>query len=925
MLIGAMYRVASAQSAPAQVATLADCDAGFLARPASYQSARCYYEVGQRLGHKEAAARRLDTLRRRHPDNHWLTLTRGHLEWSRAPDAALEFYARAAAGFAGSGQTEGEVMARTSRRALLFAQGRSAEAAREVALASTAAKASANAMAMTRATILEARHRIDTGRDVGAAYRALKGVMSAQRADWPYLLRRQVWFAASAVSFRMGRFAEAMQLSRQLAALASAAGDAVTSAIARYDIANTFMAQMEEMPRPSARERALSLARAALQAAVQARYLPIQVSSHRALGELLSFDKATANQARHHLDQCVRLATEMQRTLDLGHCLWTLGQFVRESDGQKARHYVDRALAIAAAADNPWSMVFAWRQRMRLVWQVDPGVRAIEDSQLALAAIERLRDAQGDELGRSRVFSAWTRDYAWLVGRILSSARSEDDRAMAFAISEQMRARVLRERLLAADIIPALPAQLRERKKALTARIAALQRARLPEPAGRAAAAEKDTPLARYQLELADIAARQFGNARTTKLPLAAIQSHLAATQALLLFQIAPEKDLFQRFAGGSWVMVITADRINAVPVPSDPFALDNSVAVFNGLFARRDGSEQRPSVALFNTLLRPALQRVSPQVDELLIVPDGALHKLPFAALRAAPGEPPLGTRYAISRLPSASLWAMWRRRPVPRATRSAFIVADPRIPAQPTAETVRQFRSLAQVEQLPHARAEGRRVAARLGATSDLLTAAQASEKAVKNALLASFAAVHFAAHAVVDERNPERSAIVLAPGDAAQDGLLQPREIGALQLDGRLVVLSACHTATGVQVRGEGVLGIARAFFQAGAHTVVGSLWPLRDDDAAALIDALYRHLDDGMTVAGAMRAARAERLAAGAPAAEWAGLVVLGDGGLQPFSGRSLRHRAGIVAIAIALAIALFCWLARRRRAQSIDHS
>ncbi len=119
--------------------------------------------------------------------------------------------------------------------------------------------------------------------------------------------------------------------------------------------------------------------------------------------------------------------------------------------------------------------------------------------------------------------------------------------------------------------------------------------------------------------------------------------------------------------------------------------------------------------------------------------------------------------------------------------------------------------------------------------------------------------------------------------------EDGLLQVREIEALDLDGRIVVLSACHTAAGVVLSGEGVLSLARAFFEAGAHAVVGSRWPLRDVDAAALFDTFYRHLGQGVSLSQALKATQDEARAAGRPASAWAGLVLLGNGDLRPFAG------------------------------------
>jgi hypothetical protein len=120
---------------------------------------------------------------------------------------------------------------------------------------------------------------------------------------------------------------------------------------------------------------------------------------------------------------------------------------------------------------------------------------------------------------------------------------------------------------------------------------------------------------------------------------------------------------------------------------------------------------------------------------------------------------------------------------------------------------------------------------------------------------------------------------------------------------------------------------VMGLARAFFQAGAQTVIASLWPLRDDDGAALFDRFYHHLAEGLSVAAALRAAQLDRIADGAPAYAWAGLVVLGEGDLVPMpEGRpaAMRLWRGFAwetwatggGIALALAAGLGALLRRR---------
>jgi hypothetical protein len=93
------------------------------------------------------------------------------------------------------------------------------------------------------------------------------------------------------------------------------------------------------------------------------------------------------------------------------------------------------------------------------------------------------------------------------------------------------------------------------------------------------------------------------------------------------------------------------------------------------------------------------------------------------------------------------------------------------------------------------------------------------------------------------------------------------------------------------------GEGVLSLARAFFEAGAHAVVGTRWPIRDADASGLFDTFYDRLGSGAPLAGALKAAKVAALEAGRPASTWASLVLLGDGSARPFpEGRPAGHAA-----------------------------
>ncbi len=171
------------------------------------------------------------------------------------------------------------------------------------------------------------------------------------------------------------------------------------------------------------------------------------------------------------------------------------------------------------------------------------------------------------------------------------------------------------------------------------------------------------------------------------------------------------------------------------------------------------------------------------------------------------------------------------------------------------------------------------------------------------------------------MVDDSRPERTAVVLAPGAAGEDGLLQLREVVELELDGQLVILSACRSASGELVEGEGVMGLARAFFQAGARAVIGSLWPLRDDEGAALAEELSRELARGRGVAGSLAVAQRRLAERGFPAATWSALIVFGDGDLAPIPARTtyVGTLLGAAATLVGVAV-LITWIRHRRRAR-----
>ena len=189
------------------------------------------------------------------------------------------------------------------------------------------------------------------------------------------------------------------------------------------------------------------------------------------------------------------------------------------------------------------------------------------------------------------------------------------------------------------------------------------------------------------------------------------------------------------------------------------------------------------------------------------------------------------------------------------------------------------------ADIKPLRFSREEVTEADSALGGHGVILQGADASEAALKAQPLSAFRVIHFAAHGLGDEMEPDRAAIVLAAGSAAEDGLWQAREIRHTRLHADTVVLSACETGTGRLQGEEGIMNLARAFLTAGAKSVVASLWDVDDRSTATLMESFYANLAKGASVRDALRSSQLDFIKTYGDKANpylWAGFEVIGDG-------------------------------------------
>lgn len=579
----------------------------------------------------------------------------------------------------------------------------------------------------------------------------------------------------------------------------------------------------------------------------------------------------------------------------------------------------------------------------------------------------------------------------------LRAARPADGLdALAFEVSERARARSLLETLAGSrgqirqGVDPALLERERALARTLSAKVERQSRVLGGPHAGEdtaALAAEVEALTGEYEAVEAEIRSRSPHYAALTQpRPLG-----LAEVQRLVLDD---DRTVLLEYALGderSYVWAVTRDGVAAYELPGRARIEESARRLYALLTARQpvegetaearlirlaqaDADYWREADALSDMVLGPVAAHFHGR--RLLVVADGALQYVPFGALTApAAGggadetdadarpdggtRPPLFVRHEVVSLPSASVLPVLRGEAEGRAPaeKSVAVFADPvferddpRVGAQASgaggperAALPRLLRDAdalfegGEVPRLPASREEAERIAALLpeGEVSKVMDFG-ASRAAATAPDLARYRVVHFATHGVLNSRRPELSGIVLSLVDERgepQDGFLRLHDIYNLRLPADLVVLSACNTGLGKEVRGEGLVGLTRGFMYAGAGAVVASLWKVDDEATAELMGHLYEGMfRRGLAPAAALREAqlRMWRQRRWRAPYFWAGFIIQGQygplrGGPAEVAraGAATRLAAWGAAAATLSFVALYVVRRRRRRAAAAD--
>src|SRR6185436_2329420 len=230
------------------------------------------------------------------------------------------------------------------------------------------------------------------------------------------------------------------------------------------------------------------------------------------------------------------------------------------------------------------------------------------------------------------------------------------------------------------------------------------------------------------------------------------------------------------------------------------------------------------------------------------------------------------LAEDFTFGYAPSVSVFASLRTKRAPRPY-DLLAYGDPVFSQTEAVQMRSVYRSAGiSLSRLPNTKTEVEQIGALFPpARGKLRLGPEATETSVKAEKLGAYRLIHFATHAVIDERAPARSGIVLSLVNTGQeDGILRASEIFNLDLNADLVTLSACRTGLGKVVRGEGMIGLTRAILYAGSSRVLVSLWEVNDLATPALMKSFYTKLSASQGVADALREAKISMIHSDRPA-------------------------------------------------------
>ncbi len=625
--------------------------------------------------------------------------------------------------------------------------------------------------------------------------------------------------------------------------------------------------------------------------------------------------------ALSYLQESLELLKTAEDRREQGITLEAFGQvYGRLNQPQEAFDYYRQALALLEGVSDLDDEVKTHEGMARA--QMDLGNLSVAqgNAEQAVRLAEDVRAQAGGEQARASYFATQQGAYELYIDLLMRLNRENPGAgydARALEASERARARSLLEMLAEShvDFREGVDPDLLKRAHDLAASIDAKANRLmgLEGPATKDQAAElqkqvdeEETQYQQLEVEIRQKSPRYAALTQTQPLSLPQMQATLDRDTSLLEYAMGSER---------SYLWLVTASSLKSYELPKRTEIESVVRKLYEQVTARstyqrgelpadraariEQADKDLPKAAreLSAMLLAPAAVQL--ESKRLVIVADGALQHVPFAML-PVPGEGqtvPLVVAHQIVGLPSASTIAVLRqelenRKPAPKLLAvfadPVFAADDPRVKlktkaaAKPaalvTAENSRILEHLSEdgsaitaarmmIPRLPYTRQEAEHIlqVAPKGDNFEALDF-QASLTSATNPELAQYRYLHFATHGYLDSEHPQLSAIVLSLVDQQGKpvpGFLRASDIYNLKLPADLIVLSACQTGLGKEIRGEGIVGLTRGFMYAGAARVDVSLWSVNDKATEQLMAIFYEKLlKEEMSPAASLQAAQVE---------------------------------------------------------------
>jgi CHAT domain-containing protein/tetratricopeptide (TPR) repeat protein len=596
--------------------------------------------------------------------------------------------------------------------------------------------------------------------------------------------------------------------------------------------------------------------------------------------------------------QGLRAAEGLKNKAPLYLLTLLLQTYLARGDYQKVTEYSERAASRARQLNDPQIL----SEVRVLSGQAYRALNQPEKARLAFAEaiqnVEAMRtQVAGDELERQRYFENWVYPYHQMIDLLL--AQNKFGEALIYA--ERAKARSLLEVLQNGrlDIAKTMTGQEQAQERRFNQDILTLNAQWLREMrSAKPNQSHIETIKSRLQkarLQYEDFQNRlyvahpqlksQRGDAEAFKLEEASLLLPDAKT-ALLEYVVTPDKAYLLAITRGEGKNLANI-KVFSLPVTSKELAA--KVGRFRNQLAERDFDFTGTAKELYATLIQPALGEIKDKT-RLIIVPDAALWEMPFQALMAEDNHY-LIQDAALAYAPSLTFLRELQKPKNPQANlaeATLLAVGNPLMQGQSLTSGRRDDKLLP----LPESEREVKNLAQLYGlAGSKILVGAEALEERIK-AVANQYAILHFATHGILNDTRPMYSSLVLSQAESGkEDGLLEAWEVMKMDLQARLVVLSACETGRGRVGAGEGLLGFSWALFVAGCPTTVVSQWKVDSASTGELMLEFHKQLQSPATRASAsLAAAEALRQASLTLMRSdnyshpfyWAGFVVVGKG-------------------------------------------